>query len=119
MLVYLYPHGSYAKHEDGKRNWKYMEAPDPDLVAWDAWGREEAMIERRRRRNEYNSKAAVIAREIEAHNRELRQKEERTIAEYVKESERRFWENDGHLLDLQDDPDIFPNRFINRGDDDR
>ena len=96
-----------------------MEAPDPELVAWDAWGREEAMIERRRRRNEYNSKAAVIAREIEARNRELRQKEERTIVEYIKESERRFSEKYRHLLDLPDDPDIFPNRFIHRGDDDR
>jgi hypothetical protein len=96
-----------------------MEAPDPDLVAWDVWGREEAMIEPRRRCDEYNSKASVTAREIEARNRELQQKEERAIAEYMKESERRFWGNYGHLLDLPDDPDISPNRVINRGDDDR
>jgi len=99
---------------------KYMEASDPDLVAWDAWGREEAMIERRRRHKEYNSKAAVIAREVEARNRHLQQKEERTIAEYMKESEHRFWENYGELLDLPDNPDISPNRFSpNKGDNER
>jgi hypothetical protein len=120
MIVYLYPHGTYAKYEDGQRKWKYMGAPDPDLVAWDAWGRGEAMIERRRRRNEYNSKAGVIARAIEARNRELQQKDEHVIGEYMKQSVRRFWENYGeHLLDLPDDPDISPNRFINRGDDER
>ena len=82
-------------------------------------GRKEAMIERRRRRNEYNSNEAVIAREIEARNREPQQKEERAIVEYMKESERRSWENYGHLLDLPDDPDISPKRVINRGDDDK
>jgi hypothetical protein len=81
-------------------------------------GREEAMIERRRRRNEYNSNEAVIAREIEARNREPQQKEERAIVQ-LKESERRSWENYGHLLDLPDDPDISPKRVINRGDNDK
>jgi hypothetical protein len=52
MLVYIYPNGKCVKYDDRKRNSKYMEVPDLDLVAWDAWGREEAMIEQRRRSKE-------------------------------------------------------------------
>jgi hypothetical protein len=122
MLVYMYPNGKYIKYKDGKRNWTHVEASDPDLAALDEWGREEARIEwcrRRKKYHEYNSKAARIAREVQARARELQQKEERATAEYMKESERRFWENYGDLLDFQDDLDISLNRVINRGDDDR
>jgi hypothetical protein len=94
----MYPNGKFATYEDGEGNWKYIEVPDPDLAAWDAWGREGAMIERRRRREEYNSKAAVLARKVEARNREIQQEEERTIAEYMKESERRFGRIPGGAL---------------------
>jgi hypothetical protein len=119
MSVYIYPSGKRVKYDDGKTNWKYIEVPDPDLAALDHWDFEESLIERRRRRKKYNRKAAVIAREVEARNRQLQQEEERAIAEYMRDSERKFWKSYGDLFDPSNDPDTSLERVVNRGEDGR
>jgi hypothetical protein len=99
-----------------ERDDKYIPI-DPDLMEWDAWGRREAMIERRRRRKQYNSKAAVLARHVEIRNRLLQQEKERAIDASMREAVRKFWEKYGDNLPESSDRTF--DKFFIRGDDDR